>query len=153
LIGTFEANLETLPEAAPHPKTMAWWETQPDAWAACRQDPRAPAEVMHGYVRWLEGLPGTPVFVGYPAAFDCLFVYWYLIRFTGRSPCSFSALDIKSYAMAVLGTTFRHTTKKRFPREWFSERPHTHVALDDALGQGELFCNLLAENRRRRSGA
>jgi len=37
--------------------------------------------------------PGKPVFVGYPAGFDFLFVYWYLIRFTGESPFSFSALD------------------------------------------------------------
>ena len=27
--------------------------------------------------------------------------------------------------------------------------PHTHVALDDALEQGAMFCNLLRENRSR----
>jgi len=37
--------------------------------------------------------------VGYPAAFDFLFVYWYLIRFTGESPFSHSALDLKTYAV------------------------------------------------------
>jgi len=26
--------------------------------------------------------------------------------------------------------------------------PHTHVALDDALEQGALFCNMLGENLR-----
>ncbi|MCB0295461.1 MAG: exonuclease, partial [Calditrichaeota bacterium] len=31
LIGTFSANLEALPGAAPHPKTQAWWESQPEA--------------------------------------------------------------------------------------------------------------------------
>jgi hypothetical protein len=29
--------------------------------------------------------------------------------------------------------------------EWFDDLPHTHVALDDALGQGALFCNMLKE--------
>jgi len=29
--------------------------------------------------------------------------------------------------------------------------PHTHTALDDALEQGELFCNMLAEDRARRT--
>ena len=36
LVATFSANLETLPGAQGDPKTMAWWESQPDAWAACR---------------------------------------------------------------------------------------------------------------------
>ena len=30
LLGTFSANLETLPASAPDPKTAAWWATQPD---------------------------------------------------------------------------------------------------------------------------
>ncbi|HEV2669038.1 MAG TPA: exonuclease, partial [Blastocatellia bacterium] len=34
LISAFTANLETLPGAAADPKTMAWWETQPEAWKA-----------------------------------------------------------------------------------------------------------------------
>jgi hypothetical protein len=42
LVGTFEANLELLPGGAGHPETMRWWESQPEAWAACRKDPRLP---------------------------------------------------------------------------------------------------------------
>lgn len=99
---------------------------------------------MTVYVAWLKGLPGKPVFVAYPAGFDFLFVYWYLIRFAGESPFSFSALDIKSYAMAKLGVPYREATKRNMPKAWFSDRPHTHKALDDALGQGELFLNMLA---------
>ncbi|HEX4588432.1 MAG TPA: hypothetical protein VH120_00770 [Gemmataceae bacterium] len=149
LIGTFQANLQTLPGATGDPKTMAWWQTQPAAWAACRTNPRDPAEVMPEYVRWLKQLPGKPVFVGYPAAYDFLFVHWYLIRFAGESPFSHSALDIKTYAMAVLGTGYRDAVKRNMPAEWFDPLPHTHVALDDARGQGALFCNLLAARNRR----
>src|SRR5205807_6678828 len=127
---TFAANLETLPGAAGHPETMAWWRTQPEAWAAARTRPRDPAEAMPAYVAWLKALPGTPVFVAYPAAFDFLFVYWYLIRFAGESPFSFSALDIKSYAMAVVGADYRGTTKNNMPKAWFDPLPHTHKALD-----------------------
>ena len=57
---------------------------------------------MADYVNWIKGLGGKPVFVAYPAGFDFLFVYWYLIRFTGASPFSHSALDMKTYAMALL---------------------------------------------------
>ena len=143
---TFSANLETLPGAVPDPQTVEWWGRNPKAWSACREDVLDPGEAMLAYVKWLEGLPGKPVFVGYPAGYDFLFVYWYLIRFAGKSPFSFSALDIKSYAMAMLGTEFRRTAKRSMPKRWFRKHPHTHVALDDAIGQGVLFCNMLAEN-------
>ena len=45
--------------------------------------------------------------------------------------------------MTVLKTTYRDSTKKQMPRAWFDDLPHTHVALDDAIEQGALFCNIL----------
>ena len=145
LLGTFNCNLQTLPEAEPDPRTAEWWRSQPAAWAACRRDARPPAEAMRDYLQWVKRLPGKPVFVGYPAAYDFMFVYWYLIRFTGESPFSHSALDIKTLAMMLLGCGYREATKKNMPRRWFDDLPHTHVALDDAIGQGALFCNMLKE--------
>ncbi|MDO8494285.1 MAG: hypothetical protein Q7S68_03000 [Deltaproteobacteria bacterium] len=32
------------------------------------------------------------------------------------------------------------------PKHWFDKLPHSHVALDDAIEQGALFCNMLAAN-------
>jgi len=148
LVDTFEANLTLLPGAKGDDKTMEWWRGQPEAWAACRTNLREPAEAMSDYVRWLKALPGRPVFVAYPAAYDFMFVYWYPIRFAGESPFSHSALDIKTYAMALLGKEYRESTKRNMPRRWFDDLPHTHVALDDAKGQGALFCNMLAERGR-----
>jgi hypothetical protein len=149
LVGTFAANLELLPGAAGDPRTMAFWGDHPEAFAATRADLRDPAEAMRAYVGWLKGLPGRPVFVAYPAGFDFLFVYWYLIKFAGESPFSHSALDIKTYAMAMLKAEYRESTKRNMPRRWFDPLPHTHVALDDAIEQGALFCNMLAENLGR----
>jgi hypothetical protein len=153
LVSTFSANLELLPGAGGDPKTMEWWASQPEAWAAARKDCRDPAVVMPEYVGWLKSLPGRPVFVGYPASYDFMLVYWYLIRFAGESPFSHSALDIKTLAMAALGTNYRESVKRNMPRDWFEKRPHSHVALDDAIGQGVLFCNVLAEVRRRMGGS
>jgi hypothetical protein len=152
LVGTFSANLVTLPGATGDTATLAWWASQPQAWAACRTDLQEPVVAMTRYRDWLDALPGRPVFVGYPAAFDFLFVYWYLIRFAGSSPFSHSALDIKTYAMALLGTEYRATVKRTMPRSWFDENSqHSHVALDDALEQGALFCAMLAANPRART--
>ncbi len=145
LIGTFTANLDTLPDASGHPDTMAWWASQPKAWAACRTDCEAPEAAMQRYVAWIRSLPGKPVFVGYPAGYDFLFVYWYLMRFVGESPFSHSALDIKTFAMALMKSDYRAATKRNMPKRWFDKLPHTHVALDDAIEQGALFCNMLKE--------
>jgi hypothetical protein len=148
LVSTFSANLELLPEAVGHPETMAWWRGQPEAWAEARRDPEDPATVMPRYVAWVKRLPGKAAFVAYPAGFDFLFMYWYMIRFTGDSPFSFSALDMKTFAMALLKCDYREAVKRNMPRHWFDPLPHTHKALDDAIEQGALFCNMLAENRR-----
>lgn len=146
MINTFSANLECLEGAVGNPDTMKWWNTQPEAWEECRKHTRLPQVVMKEYLDWLKKLPGKPVFVGYPATFDFMFVYWYLIKFTGESPFSFSALDIKSYTMAVLKKDFRSSSKRNMPKEWFPKIPHTHKALDDAIEQGMLFCNILKTN-------
>jgi hypothetical protein len=147
LVSTFSANLELLEGATGHPETMAWWSKHQEAWARARRALQTPAVAMQKYVAWLKELPGKPVFVGYPVAYDFLFVYWYLIRFVGESPFSHSALDIKTYAMAVLGLPYWESTKSNMPKRWFSGSPHMHVALDDAIEQGQLFCKMLAERR------
>lgn len=148
LVGTFSINLETLPDAEGHPTQMAWWATQKKAWKACREDQRPPLKAMLEYVDWLDGLPGKPVFVAYPAGFDFTFVYWYLMKFVGRCPFSFQALDIKTMAMIMLGSGYRDATKRNMPKRWFKPGRHTHVALDDAIEQGILFCNILEEARK-----
>jgi hypothetical protein len=151
LIGTYSANLSPLPGATQHPDTMAWWASHAEAWNSCHLDPRDPAEVTSDYINWVDGLPGKPVFVGYPAAFDFMFVYWYMMRFVGRSPFSFAALDIKTMAMMMLDKPYRQCTKKSMPKRWFDPIAHAHVALDDAIEQGALFCNMLNEHHRGKS--
>lgn len=157
-IGTFESNLTLLPEATPDPDTMAWWG-QPknaEAWKACRENPEDPQTSLTRFVEWVESMPGVEqgkygtknaVFVAYPSGFDFTFMYWYMRRFVGRSPFSFSAIDVKSFAMATLGQRYRETSKDSFPKRWESKHPHTHKALDDAIEQGELFMNMLRERR------
>jgi len=131
---------------------MEWWKGQPEAWEAARKDLRDPEEAMCAYIAWVKSLPGKPVFVGYPAGFDFLFVYWNMIRFCGpgSSPFSFSALDIKSYAAAVMKCPYRDVSKITMPKHWFEKGAnHTHIALDDAIEQGLLFLNMMKDNTNR----
>lgn len=149
LLATYSVNLETLPGAEAYPPTAVWWKSQPEAWAACRRDPQPPAIAMPAYVAWLKSLPGTPVFVALPVSFDFMFTYWYLMRFAGESPFRHSALDIQSYVMGARGQSFVGSGKHYMPRRWFDGLPpHTHIALDDAIEQGALFCKILAEHRK-----
>lgn len=147
MLGTFSDNLELLEGAVGHPDTMQWWKTQPEAWASCRKSPKEPSAVMTAFAKWVQNLPGKPVFIGYPATYDFMFTYWYLIKFTGASPFSHSGLDIKTFAMFMMGTDYRASTKKRMPARWFSNAPHTHVAVADAIEQGQLFINMLKEHK------
>jgi len=108
---------------------------------------------MTSYLDWVKQLGGRPVFVAYPAGFDFTFVYWYLIRFTGQSPFSHSALDMKTLAMALLNKPYRDSVKRNMPRRWFAAGTrHTHTALDDAIEQGALFCSMLEDLRRLPAG-
>lgn len=146
LIGTFTANLETLPGASSHPQTMEFWSRHPDTWNVIRINPQPPAEVMPRYAAWLESLPGKLVFVAYPIAFDFMFVYWYLMRFHGECPFGYNGIDIRTYAMALLKKDYRDASKSEMPRRWRSKRKHTHNSLDDAIEQGEIFTNMLRDN-------
>lgn len=148
LVSTFYATLETLPGAKGDPETLDWWAQNHQAYEQARKNMRPANLVMQDFVNWVNKQKGKPVFVGYPAGFDFLFVYWYIRHFGLQSPFSFSALDIKTYAMAVMKTEYRESTKKNMPKRWFSGSKHTHVAVDDAIEQGELFINMMKEHTK-----
>ncbi|MBN3040272.1 MAG: 3'-5' exoribonuclease [Candidatus Omnitrophica bacterium] len=145
IISTFSVNLETLPGAIEDKETMQWWARHKQAWSAARKDLQDPEKAMQDYLLWLKKLCGRPVFVGYPASFDFMFISWYLYKFTGENPFSYLALDIKTFAWAFLDKPFLEVTKSSMPKDWFDECKKTHIALDDATEQGLLFCNMVAK--------
>lgn len=150
-LGSFSRNLETLERASGDPDTMAWWGKNPEAWNACRKDVVSPAKAMKEYVDWVKWLGNSPVFVAYPAGYDFTFVYWYMMKFVGQSPFSFSAVDIKTFAMALMRKPYRECTKRRMPKEWFAKGgKHTHVAVEDAREQGMLFISMLQSSQKYR---
>lgn len=150
MLSTFSINFQEMEGSKPDTGTMAWWDTNKEAYEITRQNVIDAGEAIGRFVSWVNELGGKPVFVGYPATFDFMFVYHYIIHFGYASPFSFSALDIKTYACAVMKTEYRQSTKKNMPKRWFSDAPHTHVALDDAIEQGQLFISMLKENSNRK---
>lgn len=148
LVSTFSANLTSLPGAERNRDTTIFWIRHAAAWLQATENAREPLVVMREFKQWLETLPGsasiTPI--AYPAGFDFTWVYYYCHRFLGSSPFSFQCLDLKTYAMSILGTEFRHTSKRTMPSNWFDpNRKHTHVAVDDAVEQGHMFFRMKRE--------
>ena len=143
---TFSVNLEPLPEASEDMRTMRWWASQPAAWEACRTDPEAPESAMRRFHAWIQDQHdgvGLPVMVAFPAAYDAMWVQWYLRRFVGDDPFRRRAIDVKTLAMVAMGAGYQATTKSSLPRHWRPRAKHTHVAVDDAVEQGELFVNIV----------
>jgi len=101
-----------------------------------------PAEAMGRFEAWLRSevpAQALPVFVGFNAAFDWMFVADYFDRFLGRNPFGHVALDLKAYFMGLTGGAWRDTTKSALAAR-YPEHPHlTHNALQDALDQAALF--------------
>lgn len=106
-----------------------------------------PAAALTEFTGWVREVSAgaQPVMCGYPAAYDWMFLYWYLIRFTGASPFGHSGcLDMKTLYAVKAGLPLRAVAKGTMPRHLLSRRRHTHHALDDAVEQAELFANLMA---------
>lgn len=86
-----------------------------------------------------------PVAVAYPLGFDWMFLYWYMCKYGNgkNNPFGFSGcLDIKSMYSAKKNAMVINSTKRNMLNLIKSKRAHTHNALDDAIEQAELFCNI-----------
>ena len=90
-----------------------------------------------------------PVFVGFNAPFDWMFVADYLWRYVGRNPYGISAIDLKSYYMAREKVATWERTRRTYVDKVLGIEPdHNHHALDDAKGQARLATVLLDRHSR-----
>jgi DNA polymerase III epsilon subunit-like protein len=111
-----------------------------------------PGRAMQHFADWVaDVVPATarPVFVGFNAAFDWMFVADYFERYVGRNPFGYTALDIKAFAMGRLGSSWGDTSMSVLGPKYLSGRPLAHHALSDAQDQAALFRALYAEPAHR----
>ena len=109
-----------------------------------------PEEAMSAFEEWVHEVtpPGVnPVFVGFNAPFDWMFVNDYFYRTLGRNPFGHTALDIKALFMGATGVPWSQTTKRTLSPRYLDGRHLSHNALSDALDQAEIFEKLLREIR------
>jgi DNA polymerase III epsilon subunit-like protein len=114
-----------------------------------------PTEALTHFEAWLAAeIPGgqQPIFVGFNAPFDWMFVADYFHRFLGHNPFGHTALDIKAFSMGLSGSTWQETSKRHLGSRYPGRPAPIHHALQDALEQAELFRHMLTEAAGRRSG-
>lgn len=100
-----------------------------------------PTLAMTRFADWLAEAAngGQPIFVGFNAPFDWMFVADYFWRYIGRNPFGISALDLKAYYMAREKVERWERTRRMHIDKTLGLAPdHSHHALDDARGQAAI---------------
>lgn len=100
------------------------------------------AAAMQRLAAWLTEVSDRrePVFVGFNATFDWMFVADYFHRFLGHNPFGASGLDIKAYYMGRRRLVrWDETRLDLVARRYGLAAVHAHHALDDAREQARLM--------------
>jgi len=152
--GSFYEKVQPLDELTADPETMAWWETQPEAWQEATTDAKPAAEVIDTFRSWVTSFGKTPVFVASPLILDYPFIKWYLDRFGGKqlfedfSPVQ-RTLDLASFTAGTLSIPLARSRRMQLPNNITQGMPeHSHNALDDARGYGVILRNVLNIRRQ-----
>lgn len=105
---------------------------------------------MEDFYAWCRSLKDHPedrlVFWSDNPAFDWQFVNYYFHLFIGENPFGFSARRIGDLYAGAVGEHTHHTRWKKLRKT-----PHTHNALDDAMGNTEALeqiFEIVRKNRR-----
>jgi len=154
VLGEFEAVLAPRPDRVPDATTMAWWQTQPEAWAHATHNPEPAELVMPRFADWVDSLPGPRVFAAAPIMFDGLWMDHYLDQFAGtrvlggpfKTRQIFRGGGVCLYTMAgaLRGAPYLNWGMQRVPPQWYGHIRHTHRALDDARGFANVLVHLFA---------
>jgi hypothetical protein len=113
-----------------------------------REAPTAES-AMQSAAKWVNGLrtTGRPVFLAAPAVWDGMFVHWYFMRFTGKSPfgATGSGIDLRSYWMGLTGSEWAESRKGTIKHTLgLTGIPHTHHAGEDAAELARVFAGVVA---------
>jgi ribonuclease T len=114
-----------------------------------RADGTEPQQAIEEFAQWIRDVvpPQThrAVFVGFNAVFDWMFVNEYFVRYGIENPFGHGGLDIKSYYVGMMGSTWEQTSMRHLSPKYLAGRPLSHNALGDARDQAELFRAISAD--------
>lgn len=152
-LATYSENLVELPGTKMAEEAMRWWAQHPQAWQATRTAQRDPYWVMLRFSAWVKHLEQTheaeAIFVAYPVSFDFDYVRYYSRKFLGIDIFEGRCVDMRSMAMGILGVDYGEANKAHMPAEWNAMEHMTHVAVEDAIQQADLFFKMIEASRRK----
>ena len=108
----------------------------------------APSAAMLDFAAWLQAVVPAgahPVFVGFNAPFDWMFVNDYFHRFLGYNPFGHNALDIKAFYAGRTGAAWSETSLRHIATRYGGAPALSHNALSDAIDQAGLMAAMLEE--------
>jgi DNA polymerase III epsilon subunit-like protein len=111
-----------------------------------------PRDAMRQFADWVHRvLPQDkyPIFVGFNAPFDWMFVNDYFQRYLDGNPFGHNALDIRAYFMGLTGSQWSDASLKDVTHHYLENRILSHHALKDAQDQADIFLKLLEEQANR----
>jgi ribonuclease T len=100
------------------------------------------SQAMKLFADWLlESVPPgrRPLFLGFNAPFDWMFIGDYFHHYLGRNPFGHSALDVKSFYMGFGQIEWAETSMKKI-----TNIELRHNALEDACDQATLFKKIVS---------
>ena len=145
-LGEFYKKLEQLPGHQPSEYTLNNFWLKPEnkaAWEEAQKDPENPHKVMEKFSEWVDSFPGVKVAVAQPVSFESAWIWSYCCEFGIQNPAFTRWIDIRSFAMGASGKDYKDMGYEFQRPEWLSDFPHTHIAIDDAIEQGDRFMKIL----------
>ena len=128
------------------PSTKEWWDKQSIViWEATRVGQVPIVEAMPAFTEWVDTTANgcLPVCVSQPSGFDFTWIYYLTHRYAERCPFVRRSLDVKSYAMGLLGKEYAHVDiKTNWPEAWKPSLPHSHHALQDSAALADTFLKM-----------
>lgn len=112
----------------------------------------APHAALEQFASWVHAnIPQNhePVFVGFNAPFDWMFIAEYFHRYLGHNPFGHKALDIKAYFMGMKNARWKQTGYESIANHYHVPSSLSHNALDDAMLQARVFRAMLEERPDR----
>lgn len=148
-LDTFSINLAELHGTRPDEDTLKWWTQFPVAWEMTRRDPQPPLPAMRRFAAWIRATAqdSRAVFCAWPLNFDASFVSHYFAVIGDKNPFGIGGLDMRSLWMGLSGMSYIECDDEKVPEPWQSKHPHSHVALEDALQQGDVLVAMLKASR------